>query len=69
MTARIWAKCVFWTAVKKGTYFLVKFVFFEKATKFDEISILLLPNKIVFLCFPPNFEFSVSYASNLSGAP
>ena len=26
MTARIWAcitKCVFWTAVKKGTYFLV----------------------------------------------
>ena len=48
---------------------LLKFVFFEKATKFDEISILLLTNKFVFLCFPPNFEFSVSYSSSLSGAP
>ena len=47
----------------------IKFVFFEKATKFDEISILLLTNKFVFLCFPPNFEFSVSYSSSLSGAP
>ena len=47
----------------------VGFVFLEKATKFDEISILLLTNKLVFLCFPPNFEFSISYSSSLSGAP
>ena len=34
-------------------YGLVKFVLFEKATKFDKISILLLSNKFVFfgLCF------------------
>jgi hypothetical protein len=37
----------------------LKCVFFEKATKFDELFILLLTNKFVFLCFPPNFEFSV----------
>ena len=29
---------------------MLKFVFFEKATKFDEISILLLTNKLIFLC-------------------
>ena len=46
-----------------------KFVFFEKATRFDEIFILLLTNKFFFLRFPPNFEFSVSYSSSLSGAP
>ena len=51
------------------TVYVLKFVFFEKATKFEEISILLLTNKLVFLCFPPNFEFSVSYSSSLSGAP
>ena len=45
----------------------VKFVVFEKATKFDKISILLLTNKYIFLCFPPNFEFSVSYSSSLCG--
>ena len=41
-------------------YGTLKFVFFEKATKFDKIFILLLTNKFVFLCFPPNFEFSAS---------
>ena len=46
----------------------LKFVFFEKATKFDELFILFLTNKFVFLCFPPNFEFSVSYSSSLSDA-
>ena len=37
--------------------------------KFYKIFMLLLTNKFVFLCFPPNFEFSVSYSSSLSGAP
>ena len=49
-------------------YFL-KFVFLGKATKFDDIFILLLTNKFVFLRFPPNFEFSVSYSCSLSGTP
>ena len=44
---------------------VLKVCVFAKATKFDEISTLLLTNKFVFLRFPPNFEFSVS----LSGAP
>ena len=47
----------------------LNFVFFEKATKFDQISILLLTIKFIFLCFQPNFEFSVTYSSSLSGAP
>ena len=34
----------------------VKFVFFEKATKFDEISILLLTNKFVFFVSRHSFE-------------
>ena len=34
----------------------VKFVFFEKATKFDEISILLLTNKFVFFVSCYSFE-------------
>ena len=58
----------------KGTHYevgydVVKFGFFEKTTKFDKISILLMTNKFVFLCFPPNFEFSVSYSCSFSGAP
>ena len=53
----------------KKFHLKVKFFgFFEKATKFDEIFILLLTNNFVFMCFPPNFEFSVSYSSSLSGA-
>ena len=47
----------------------IRFLFFEKVTIFDEIFILPLTNKLVFLCIPPNFEFSVSYSSSLSGAP
>ena len=35
---------------------LLKFVFFEKATKFDEISILLLTNKFVFFVSRYSFE-------------
>ena len=35
---------------------LLKFVFFEKATKFDEISILLLTNKFMFLVSRYSFE-------------
>ena len=35
---------------------LSKFVFFEKATKFDEISILLLANKFVFFVSCYSFE-------------
>ena len=53
----------------KKFHLKVKFGFFEKATKFDEIFILLLTNKFVFLCFPPNFEYSVSYSSSWNGAP
>ena len=34
----------------------VKFVFFEKATKFDEISILLLTKKFVFFVSRYSFE-------------
>ena len=34
----------------------LKFVFFEKATKFDEISILLLTNKYVFFVSHYSFE-------------
>ena len=39
-------------------YYLVniKFVFFEKGTKFDEISILLLTNKFVFFVSRYSFE-------------
>ena len=40
--------------IKASLIFSLKFVFFEKATKFDEISILLLTNKFVF-CFPLQF--------------
>ena len=36
--------------------FKVKFVFFEKATKFDEISILFLTNKFVFFFCRYSFE-------------
>ena len=39
-----------------GPLTLLKFVFFEKATKFDEISILLLTNKFVFFVSRYNFE-------------
>jgi hypothetical protein len=35
---------------------ILKFVFFEKATKFDEISILLLTNKFVFFVSIYSFE-------------
>ena len=46
------------------SYFLqlfhLRFVFFEKATKFDELFILVLTSEFVFLCLLPNFEFSVS---------
>ena len=35
----------------------VKYVFLEKATKFDEISILLLTNKFVFFVFRYSFEY------------
>ena len=35
----------------------LKFVFFEKATKFDEISILLLTNKFVLYVSRYNFEY------------
>ena len=35
---------------------LLKFVFFEKATKSDEISILLLTNKFVFFVSRYSFE-------------
>ena len=35
---------------------MTKFVFFEKATKFDEISILLLTNKFVFFVSRYSFE-------------
>ena len=35
---------------------VLKFVFFEKATKFDEISILLLTNKFVFFVSRYSFE-------------
>ena len=52
-------------ALNSHSDFFLKFVFFEKATKFDEIFILLLTNKFPLMCF----EFSVSYSSNLSGAP
>ena len=37
-------------------YAQVKFVFFEKATKFDEISISLLTNKFVFFVSRYSFE-------------
>ena len=37
--------------------FNLKFVFFEKATKFDEISILLLTNKFVLYVSWYNFEY------------
>ena len=36
--------------------FMIKIVFFEKATKFDEISILLLTNKFVFFVSRYSFE-------------
>jgi hypothetical protein len=36
---------------------VIKFVFFEKATKFDEISILLLTNKFVLYVSHYNFEY------------
>ena len=47
----------------------VKFVFFEKVTKFDKISILLLTNKFIFCVSLPILNFSVSYSCSLSGAP
>ena len=46
----------------------LKVVFFEKVTKFDEIFTLFLTNEFVFLCFLPNFEFSVIYSRSLSSA-
>ena len=45
-----WINSVQFVSVK------VKFVFFEKATKFDEISILLLTNKFVFFVSRYSFE-------------
>ena len=47
----------------------LKFVFFEKATKFDEIFIQLLTNNLFFYVSRPILNFSVSYSCSLSVAP
>ena len=45
--------------VKGQSIFLLKFVFFEKSTKFDETSILLLTNKFMFIVSCYSFEHPV----------
>ena len=55
-SSSIWVK----TTSLKLQVVELKFVFLERATKFDEIFILLLSNRFVLLCFPLHFEFSVS---------
>ena len=49
--------CVFTCFYQFWHDVIIKFVFFEKATKFDEISILLLTNKFIFCVSRPILNF------------
>ena len=48
--------CRFLLIISCGDTILLQFVFFEKATGFDEISILLLTNEFVFFVSRYSFE-------------